>query len=167
MLLGMPTRLTARKRHGSEQVQNETPITLLVRMRLTCSLAHCLRQKLRFSCHARGERFIVEKEVHARCPSRGAMFRVRPAHIAGTRWNAALTAEYDSADSLYPRKYEGRPMNRLQGVIGTQFVRRAAAMWRWNAANEVNQSRLCAKERNIDAASTCAGWAPPVPTWVI
>jgi len=111
VLLGMPTRLTARKRLGSEQVQNETPITLLVRMRLTCSLAHCLRQKLLFSCHARRERFIVEKEVHARCPSRGAMFRVRPARIAGTRLNAALNAEYDSADSYYPGRHWKSPAN--------------------------------------------------------
>jgi len=112
VLLGMPTRLTARKRLGSEQVQNETPITLLVRMRLTCSLAHCLRQTLLYSFHARGERFIVEKEVHARCHSRGAMFRVRPARIAGTRWNAALAAEYDSADSYYPGRHWGGASNR-------------------------------------------------------
>ena len=93
MLLGMPTRLTARKRPGSEKVQRKTPISLLVRMRLTCSLDHCLRKKLLFNFHARRERFIVEKEVHARCPSRGAMSPVRPAHIAGTRWNAVMSTE--------------------------------------------------------------------------
>jgi len=55
---------------------------------------------------------MVEKEVHARCPSRGAMFCVRPAHIAGTRWSAALTAEYDSEDSYYLGRHRGRPSNR-------------------------------------------------------
>ena len=54
----------------------------------------------------------MEKEVHARCPSRGAMFRVRPAHIAGTRWNAALTAEYDSADSYYLGRHKGEAIEQ-------------------------------------------------------